>query len=386
MKKLLAICAVLALVLAFSGPARAAWYYFSFSEEDLYNHNTSSDTRLYNQDAPRRHHTTWKSDVQTTDSNQGNTSLYQSISGTNGWFQSATYDNWLGFGPIDNNSNPFGITEVQTWGAGWPNVRLAYNERFRVSAGSAAWKILATPPDWTGLIVDNPWPDDGSATPLDQYFIQWRADSYDDRILESTAGGVEDYLFVFAVNIDDTFGEYATTQEPSPDGDPFESDGSLRIWFGGQVVDPDNDYSVLEEGFDGVMELGPMPVYSCSGFDPPMDKTVNVKKKNRVLPLKMVLVESSGTEVTDQDIVARPVVEVEYSAGAFPTDQEGEDFLSSGKGDGGNEFVFSGTSWDFNLSSRNFRGAGTYTITAESGDLGEYVIDPTCTAIFVVND
>lgn len=244
-------------------PTRAGWYAFKFSEEDLYNHTLSSSTHLYLQDAPRRHHTTWKADVQTTDSTQPFQSAYQTTSGTNGWFQTATYDSWLGFGPLDNSGNEFGITEVQTWGAGWPNVRLAYNERFRVSAGSAAWKILATPAGWTGNIVENPWPDDGSATPLDQYFIQWRADSYANRILESTAGGVEDHLFVFEVNIDDCVAEYATTLEPSPDNNPFETDGSLRIWFGGQVVDPDNDYDVLDEGFDGVMELTPYTLGQC---------------------------------------------------------------------------------------------------------------------------
>ncbi len=126
-----------------------------------------------------------------------------------------------------------------------------------------------------------------------------------------------------------------------------------------------------------------VPTLTCVGFDPPMDKTVSVKKKNRVLPLKMVLVDENNIEVTDQDIVAPPVVEIDV-ASADPTDPPGEEFLSAGKGDDGNQFVFSGTSWDFNLSSRNFSGSGTYTITVESGDPGEYAIDPTCTATFVI--
>jgi hypothetical protein len=121
---------------------------------------------------------------------------------------------------------------------------------------------------------------------------------------------------------------------------------------------------------------------SCVGFTPPMNKVVSVKKKNRVLPLKMVLLDN-GTAITDLDIVASPVVGIEFTGGD-PTDPGGEDFLPAGKGGAGNEFVFSGNNWGFNLQSKNFAGAGTYMITAVSGDPAEYVIAPTCTAIFVI--
>ena len=63
MKKYLTIVVVAGVVLIANAAAQAAWTEFWFSEEDLWNHTTSSDTRLYNQDAPRRHHTAWKSNV-----------------------------------------------------------------------------------------------------------------------------------------------------------------------------------------------------------------------------------------------------------------------------------------------------------------------------------
>jgi hypothetical protein len=51
-----------------------------------------------------------------------------------------------------------------------------------------------------------------------------------------------------------------------------------------------------------------------------------------------------------------------------------------GQGDDGNQFVFDGKFWAFNLSTKGLA-PGTYTITAVSGNLSEYVIDPTCTAV-----
>jgi hypothetical protein len=266
---------LLIVLLAVPVTASADWYVFEFSEEDLWNHTPSADARLYNQAAPRRHHTSWKADVQTTDSTQPNQSVYQTTTGTNGWYQTATYDAWLDAavsGPKDNENNDFGFTEIQLWGAGYPNSRLAWNERFRVNAGADAWKILATPAGWTGSIEDNPWPDDGGATApspeppnrgtLDQDYAVWRADAYANRILYSSYGnGTDDYVFKFAVDI---VGEYPTSLEDPADGDPFEDGGSLRVWFGGACLDSTGAWT--SEGYDGVMELDAVPVPEPTGL------------------------------------------------------------------------------------------------------------------------
>jgi len=234
------------------GDMGSNWYYFEFSEEDLWDHTTSANSRLYNQLAPRRHHTAWKTDVQTTDSTQPNQSLYQTTSGTNGWYQTATYDSWLGSGPLDNYSNNFGICQFNLWGAGWPNGRLVFNERYRVNEGADAWIIVSTPDGWTGNIVDNS-NDDNNTGGLDQYYIEWSVNDYNNRILYDSYGDeVNDNVFRFAVNI---VGEYDTTLEPDPNDDPFESDGTLRVWFGGNVLDPNDEFT--DEGFDGIMTLTP---------------------------------------------------------------------------------------------------------------------------------
>ena len=131
MKRTIAICVVTAVLLAANGVAQAEMYEFWFSEEDLWNHTASGDTRLYDQDAPRRHHTRWKGAVQTTDSAQGSVDVYQGLTGTNGWTQTTTYDAWLAAGPKDNEGNDFGISAFNLWGAGWPNARRCWQRRWR---------------------------------------------------------------------------------------------------------------------------------------------------------------------------------------------------------------------------------------------------------------
>jgi len=124
--------------------------------------------------------------------------------------------------------------------------------------------------------------------------------------------------------------------------------------------------------------------YQCTGFEPPMDKVVSVKKKNRVLPLKMELRDEYGAAITKFDIDAPPIVEVDFSSGGPSTDPE-DTYLPAGLGDEGNKFTFTDEGkWQFNLQSKNFTGTGTYTIRPVSGDSGEYVIDPPCKATFVI--
>ena len=125
----------------------------------------------------------------------------------------------------------------------------------------------------------------------------------------------------------------------------------------------------------------PAPVvYSCAGFDAPMDKTVSVKKGNRVLPLKMVCSDGNGNTLGSGGI-APPVIQVTKSAPVGPaTDPLGE-ILSAGQGTDGNEFVFDGSRWHFNLQTKNFTGSGTYTITAVAGDGGLLLLAPTATFV-----
>jgi len=156
----------------------------------------------------------------------------------------------------------------------------------------------------------------------------------------------------------------------------------------GDAITNTGEGSIVFYPFDvadvGNTPCSPLPVkFSCAGFEPPMDEPVSVKKKNRVLPLKMVLFDENGMEVTDVDVTAPPLVEIDFTGG-YPTEPPGEDFLPAGQGDEGNQFVFTGSRWQFNLQTKNFSGSGTYTIRAVSGDPSEYLIDPTCIATFLI--
>jgi hypothetical protein len=106
---------------------------------------------------------------------------------------------------------------------------------------------------------------------------------------------------------------------------------------------------------------------------------------NRALPLKAQLFDADGFEMTDLDLVVAPVLQVMFQAsdGGNPVDVTG-DALPAGHGTEGNEFEYNlpDQVWQFNLKTKNYSAAGTYTITIVSGDDSEYIIDPTCEATF----
>ena len=85
-------------------------------------------------------------------------------------------------------------------------------------------------------------------------------------------------------------------------------------------------------------------------------------------------------------ITAPPVLQVTYQSATEddPTDVSNEAF-PAGWGTDGNEFEYNLADqiWQYNLKTKNYSAAGTYTITMVSGDDSEYIIDPTCTATFL---
>lgn len=140
------------------------------------------------------------------------------------------------------------------------------------------------------------------------------------------------------------------------------------------------DYVIVE----GVI---PPLALSCEGFEPPMANGPVTVKKNRALPLKAELSDPDSNAITATDISASPVVQVLYTSGigAVPEDVT-DDALNAGAGTDGNQFEYDPNTgkWQFNLKTKNYDAPGTYTITMVSGDESEYLIDPTCSASFVV--
>ena len=136
---------------------------------------------------------------------------------------------------------------------------------------------------------------------------------------------------------------------------------------------------------DSVSVVPVAPSYSCVGFESPMDSGAVKVKKNRVLPHKGQLLDGMGSPLNDLDIAAAPVIQVIFDDGVLPAEDVSDDALSAGAGTDGNQFEFLDNTWQFNLKTRTYTSAGTYTSTMVSGDQAEYLIDSTCEAIFVID-
>ncbi len=133
-------------------------------------------------------------------------------------------------------------------------------------------------------------------------------------------------------------------------------------------------------------ELTPVPALTCQGFEPPADVGPLTVKGNRVLPLKARLVDQLGLFVTGSDLVAAPALQVLFYPGQTGTPIDVTDqALAEGLGTDGNQFVFTGDRWQFNLQTKGFSAVGRYVVSMISGDPAEYVIDPTCEVAFLKN-
>jgi hypothetical protein len=128
------------------------------------------------------------------------------------------------------------------------------------------------------------------------------------------------------------------------------------------------------------------PAYACVGFEPPLADGPVTVRGNRALPLKAELRDEDGIALTDADLGAAPVVQVEYHSGVDASPEDVSDqALWAGQGSSGNAFVFNGDRWRFNLKVGNYSAPGTYAISMISGDGGEYRVDPTCESEFIVS-
>ena len=131
----------------------------------------------------------------------------------------------------------------------------------------------------------------------------------------------------------------------------------------------------------------PVPEFSCVGFEKPMNNGPVMGQKKRVLPFKAQLTDNDGNIIIDADIISPPVIQVlkgDTGRSNPPIDVTSEE-LPAGHGTEGNQFVFtSDGKWRFNLKTKNYSAPGTYTISILTGNSTEYVINPPCTATFVI--
>jgi len=156
----------------------------------------------------------------------------------------------------------------------------------------------------------------------------------------------------------------------------------------------DGSFCAVTNGTCALVTFSSVPSYSCDGFEPPMNLALlpgpfgggeigRTVKRNRVLPFKATLVDGDDNPVTD--LIAPPVIDVSFDPTIGPTEDVTDEALTPGKRDDGNQFILAGDKWTFNLWTKNYTADGTYTVTMQSGDTDEYVIDPICKGVFVID-
>lgn len=136
------------------------------------------------------------------------------------------------------------------------------------------------------------------------------------------------------------------------------------------------------------------PVYSCEGFQPPMNLAslppamgggVIARKvtKNRVLPFKATLEDTDGNLV--MNVVSAPRIEIRHDEEASGPEAEVVEYaLQAGQGTAGDAFELTGNTWQFKLRTKDFSAPQRYTAAMISGDTNEYLIDPTCEGVFLI--
>ena len=129
-----------------------------------------------------------------------------------------------------------------------------------------------------------------------------------------------------------------------------------------------------------------VPRYACAGFDDIADTPLKVTGP-RTIPLRAGLLDR-GLAVAGDGLAAAPVVQVDFASGAPaepPTDVT--DLVPPpDRAFVGNQFLYKEASarWFHGLQTIKYSPPGTYAITMVSGDDREYVIDPPCTASYVI--
>jgi hypothetical protein len=145
------------------------------------------------------------------------------------------------------------------------------------------------------------------------------------------------------------------------------------------------------ESLGGDPDPGGPIVLSCDGFHAPWDAMLEHSKGRHLgfwkdfgtgLPLRVLwarLLDGDGASMGDTDLVAPPVVYVDFfgARGADPVDVT-DDVLDGSHAAFG--YDADADMWHTTLPRGRMRGRGVYVLTAESGDEEEYTVDPTCSA------
>lgn len=211
-------------------------------------------------------------------------------------------------------------------------------------------------------------------------------DNFGDRIIypaESVSFDFSSYNLFFDVGDEFAISVQSETQDMGQylwvrDSDSADLYSYGTAFWNWQVMQPESDFI-----FTTYVVPVPDIVYSCVGFEPPLNSGAVKVRKKRALPLKAELFDVDGIPITDVDIVAAPVLQVIYSPGSGGESVDvTDDALAVGLGTEGNQFEYNVDKWQYNLKTDNYAAPGSYTVSVSAGD--SYVIDPTCEVTFIV--
>ncbi len=184
---------------------------------------------------------------------------------------------------------------------------------------------------------------------------------------------------------------FFSTKSPMDTYDPDES-GSYDVYL---LARDSEEKIVARVDIRVYIEVVPPEDWlTCVGFDAPMNEAwlppalgggeIGRKvKKNKVLPFKASLLDTSGNPVTE--VAALPDFLIFFVTGPpIVAIDVTDDALSNGKRTEGVQFkVISGDSWSYNMSTKGLA-PGQYYAFIDSGDMGEYVIGSLCVGLFVI--
>lgn len=183
------------------------------------------------------------------------------------------------------------------------------------------------------------------------------------------------------------------------DGNPLISasgQNSVNTWFyqsvtyisplgdpnAGETISVELQSGGIQVNFDNVT-LDEVPAYFCNGFFTPFDQPIILKSNSgRAIPVKMVLKDVDGNDITDFDLSAPPVVQVKMTGPATTDSGYDGDLLPAGLADDGNAFHYDALAqqWILNLGTRPYTASGTYQVSVAAGD-NSYAV-ASCTGTF----
>lgn len=164
------------------------------------------------------------------------------------------------------------------------------------------------------------------------------------------------------------------------------SDSTSRVFstVSGNVDNPSGE--ATSAGLITRFTGSPIPAFSCVGFETQTSNGRGIARSIRILQLKADLMDRNGNIVIGTDIVSPPLLRVAMvSAGGSAAIDVTDKALSAGRGTSAKQFVFTSEGvWQFSLMTKNYSTPGTYTVSIRTGNIREYVINPTCTTTFVI--